>query len=248
MTARSSGTLAVALMGLVAGCASLPEPEGAEERIAVEPQAGIHARGLATRVRLRVPPTVTNVGELTDYLLESTGYQLVLYCKGCPEDAPRIARDPISPLAFVSEGKTMRAERAIKLALGMKARMVIDHEVRSLSFEFLPDEEVRAGRTVREGEFTTAPHVVARAAPAAAAVVRQKSALAAIEARAEADRRAEAARVARERRSRPAPAPSPTPQPETTADAPTDPVDAVAASDGDEGEATESRAIKRGLR
>ena len=161
----------------------MPDQPAETGRVAFASDPVQYEPGLTTEVRLRIPPEARSVGDLTEYLLESTGYQLVLYCRGCPDEAPRIAADPISPIAYVAQGRTMRAERAIKLALGLKSRLVVDPELRSLSFEFLPSPDVRAERIVRVGDFAAHEVVVGSAAEEAVEAMRRREALAAIERR-----------------------------------------------------------------
>lgn len=100
-------------------------------------------RDLSTKVRLDFPPHITSVGDAIEHVLEATDYQLLVYCTGCPQEAAKIAEDPISPLAFVYPLATTSAERAILLILGDDSRIVMDHGLRSISLEFMPENTVQ---------------------------------------------------------------------------------------------------------
>ena len=139
---------------LLVACATPQAPmPPATEPLVFATGEGVGPPGLRTRVRLDVPPGIETVSEAARYILEPTGYQVVLHCDGCPAEAPAIGGDPVSPLAYVAPSKMMTAERAVLLILGNDARLVVDHELRSLSFEFMPAGGVRGQRVVRADGF-----------------------------------------------------------------------------------------------
>lgn len=135
--------LTASAVALMAACATTPPPLVVTEPIA-EPLVTVAGyKDLSTTVRLDFPPDVTRVGEAVEFLLEATDYQLLVYCTGCPLDAPGVATDPISPLAFVHPLALTSAERAILLVLGQDSRIVVDNDLRSISFERLREGDTQ---------------------------------------------------------------------------------------------------------
>lgn len=91
--------------------------------------------GLESRIRLDIPKDKITVIDGVNHVIAGLGYSVELYCGGCPTEAPRIAYDPISPLAFAKPGEITTVERALIAILGSDARIVVDHNDRLISFE-----------------------------------------------------------------------------------------------------------------
>lgn len=86
-------------------------------------------------VRMTLPPDARTVGDAAEYLLEGSGYSLVLFCKRCPKAAPRLAAEPVSPLAFAKPNEITSATRALLLILGEGRRLFVDDELRLVTFD-----------------------------------------------------------------------------------------------------------------
>jgi hypothetical protein len=117
---------------LLAGCSTLDNfaAVGAAQLAAPEPPKAIPP--LELRTRLVLPPDIKTVAQAAQYLLEPTGYKLVLSCRYCPTDSAAIATKPISPLGLKSQVTTI--ERALILVAGSNVRLQIDDDAKIVSY------------------------------------------------------------------------------------------------------------------
>jgi hypothetical protein len=117
------------LASLLGACAA---PPGARPVSAIKP-AKPDLR--SQTVRMALPPDAYTVGDAAEYLLDGSGYSLVLFCKQCPKAAPRLAAEPVSPLAFAKPNETTSATRALLLILGEGRRLIVDDTLRLVTFD-----------------------------------------------------------------------------------------------------------------
>jgi len=101
--------------------------------------AGSKSSPLQNFVRLELPVDAVTVEDGFDHFLAGTGYVVTVSCGECPRDAPQIAFDPISPLAYAKPGEETTVERALLMILGHDARLVVDHRAKLISFERIDD-------------------------------------------------------------------------------------------------------------
>lgn len=95
-----------------------------------------HASGydvLKMGARATFPPDIRTVGQATRYLLEPTGYKLLLN-DPAPYESEEIASQPISKNALSS--KVYPVEDVILRLVGKDNRIIIDHENKLVSFEY----------------------------------------------------------------------------------------------------------------
>lgn len=126
---RKSVTLA-AIALLLGACAA--QPGGRPVATAVKP-ARPDLR--SQTVRMTLPPDARTVGDAAEYLLEGSGYSLVLFCKQCPKAAPRLAAEPVSPLAFAKPNEITSATRALLLILGEHRQLIVDDQLHLVTFD-----------------------------------------------------------------------------------------------------------------
>lgn len=86
--------------------------------------------------RTRIPPSVRTVEQAASWLLEPSGYRLLLVCSGCPVEAAEIGRKPVSPLGLKPQLTTIK--RALILVAGSDVRLLVDDQSRLVSFGYLP--------------------------------------------------------------------------------------------------------------
>jgi len=91
-------------------------------------------------IRINIPSHAKTVGDIADYLLEGTSYQLLIYCDFCNKDAQRIINEPISPLLYASDRHVTQRQQALVLAAGSEAQLIIDHDLNSITYGYLPGE------------------------------------------------------------------------------------------------------------
>lgn len=72
--------------GFLGACTTPPPVPPAATPVVAAPQ-----RLDAQTVRLYLPPSVRTVGQAAAWLLDGSGYDLVLYCAACPPRAAEIA-------------------------------------------------------------------------------------------------------------------------------------------------------------
>lgn len=96
---------------------------------------GSGSNPLQNFVRLELPVGAMTVEDGFEHFLAGTGYVVTVSCGDCPSDAPQIAFDPISPLAYAKPGEETTVERALLMILGHDARLVVDHREKLISFE-----------------------------------------------------------------------------------------------------------------
>lgn len=125
---RKAFTAAVVLS--LGACAAQP---GARPVTAAVKPARPDLRSQA--VRMTLPPDARTIGDAAEYLLEGSGYSLVLFCKRCPKEAPRLAAEPVSPLAFAKPNEITSATRALLLILGEGRRLIVDDQLRLVTFD-----------------------------------------------------------------------------------------------------------------
>ncbi|MDR6293814.1 hypothetical protein E9232_006367 [Inquilinus ginsengisoli] len=124
-----AGILAGAAAALLLGACAQPKPVPV---VAVTPPKP----DLRTQtVRMTLPADAFTVGEAADYILDGSGYSLVLYCRQCPKSAPAIAAEPVSPLAFAKPNELTSAARALLLILGDGRRLIIDDTIHLVTFD-----------------------------------------------------------------------------------------------------------------
>lgn len=82
-------------------------------------------------IRTDYPPSLTTVEEGAHWLLEATGYRLVLQSPA-PQDAPEMAAKPISPMARMK--RTMTIEDALLTLVGPENYLVVDRKNKLVSF------------------------------------------------------------------------------------------------------------------
>ncbi|MGE5515983.1 MAG: hypothetical protein ACM31D_09185 [Bacteroidota bacterium] len=109
---------------------------------APEPLAS--AQPLERLTRTRIPPSARTVEQAASWLLEPSGYHLVLVCDGCPSEAVEIGRKPVSPLGLKPQITTIK--RALVLVAGSEVRLLVDDKSRLVSFGYQP----MPGRVMRE--------------------------------------------------------------------------------------------------
>jgi len=102
--------------------------------------ASSKASPLQNFVRLELPTSAVTVEDGFDHLLAGTGYTVTVSCQHCPSDAPQVAFDPISPLAYAKPGEETTVERALLMVLGHDARLVVDHQEKLISFERVKED------------------------------------------------------------------------------------------------------------
>lgn len=86
--------------------------------------------------RTRIPPSARTVEQAASWLLEPSGYRLLLVCDGCPAEAAEIGRKPISPLGLKPQLTTVK--RALVLVAGSDVRLLVDDQARLVSFGYQP--------------------------------------------------------------------------------------------------------------
>ena len=84
---------------------------------------------------LNLPGELTNVGQAAQYILEPTGYKLVVPNEA-QQDTLAILNRPVSPVA-VKYGFTT-IENALLVLIGSDARIVVDREHKLITFEMMP--------------------------------------------------------------------------------------------------------------
>lgn len=127
MTARILAGAALALF--LGACAAQPKPQAV---VPVKPPKP----DLRTQtVRMTLPAEALTVGEAAEYILDGSGYSLVLYCRQCPKTAPAIAAEPVSPLAYAKPNELTSAARALLLVLGDGHRLIIDDTIHLVTFD-----------------------------------------------------------------------------------------------------------------
>jgi len=83
------------------------------------------------KVRTSYPSSMKTVYEATQYILEPTGYKLVI-SSNYAEDAYKISSLPITPMARTV--RTMSIYDAMQALIGVNNTIVIDHENKMVSF------------------------------------------------------------------------------------------------------------------
>lgn len=116
--------------GSLGACTTPPPVPPAAAPVVAAPQ-----RLDAQTVRLYLPPSVRTVGQAAAWLLDGSGYDLVLYCAACPPRAAEIAADPVSPLAYARPSELTSKTRALLLVLGGAGRVIIDDRLRLVTFD-----------------------------------------------------------------------------------------------------------------
>ncbi|MCZ4283083.1 hypothetical protein O4H49_20025 [Kiloniella laminariae] len=127
---------------LVSGCSATSSQE-TEGPLVVSPVVELSPSGLSALTRMSFPAETKSVGEAARFLLEPTGYRLLVQCFGCSADAVKIVSDPISPLAFVDEITSVK--RALALVGGTDTKLVIDEENKLVSYDFKRGNEIWQG-------------------------------------------------------------------------------------------------------
>lgn len=130
----------ITIMVVLAGCqASAPGLMDAPTPLAsVQP--------LERLTRTRLPPSARTVEQAASWLLEPSGYRLLLVCAGCPAEAAEIGRKPVSPLGLKPQLTTIK--RALVLVAGSDVRLLVDDQSRLVSFGYQP----KPGPVKREEE------------------------------------------------------------------------------------------------
>jgi len=82
-------------------------------------------------IRTDYPPTLTTVDEGARWLLEATGYRLVL-SHPAPQDAQTLASQRITPMANMK--RTMTIEDALLTLIGPENYLVVDRKNKLVSF------------------------------------------------------------------------------------------------------------------
>lgn len=120
----------IVMMLVLAGCQ-------APENGFMDPPAPLASvQPLERLTRTRIPPSARTVEQAASWLLEPSGYRLLLVCAGCPAEAAEIGRKPVSPLGLKLQLTTIK--RALVLVAGSDVRLLVDDQSRLVSFGYQP--------------------------------------------------------------------------------------------------------------
>lgn len=89
--------------------------------------------------RLNLDHNITTVREAVNWLLRATDYRLTT-APPAPAEAEEIVSAPISPLTKIVDG-VVTVEKALLLVGGGETRLIVDHQHKLISFEYLPNSE-----------------------------------------------------------------------------------------------------------
>lgn len=127
------GTLRAALAALtlvMTGCASHHKPPRGIAPLTLRPPV---STGLDTLVRMKLPDNTPDISTAALFILQGSGYTYASRCQYCPVAAAAIAKEPVSPLAYIGGITTVR--RALLLIAGSNRRLIVDDRAKVVTID-----------------------------------------------------------------------------------------------------------------